>query len=317
MNQQLTSHPMFCQPSAEFLGLTPIAGGDDAIKFIEKCGRVCYKSEDRITPESATKFFNGLISKEHYSVIEHSNIVIRSMMYVPSLERRIRLALGDHCRFFTISWKNDFLFISANLRAWVEAFADGSSALKDLPLVKELRSHVASLFPTVVAPADNLIRPEFCVILDPNEVPAAHRRYTFRFICDRGISHELVRHRPASFSQESTRYVNYKNRPIQFIIPCYPVDLENHWKEHMFDCANLYNKLVGPGYEWTPSQARSILPNALKTEVIMTTNYSHLLFLHQLRSSPKAHCQMIQLMNLINPILEGIKNDIKFNYRGN
>jgi len=306
MNEHLLSLPFFIHPSVEALGQTPLTE-TPAIQFIEKCGRTCYKSEDRITEDSAIKFFNGLLKRKHYSVIEHSNVVLRAIDSHPLMEGQLRSALANNGKYFTITWEEGFLYISANLRAWVEAFADGSTALKDLALVKELRYHVSCAFPSVVQAENPIGRCQFFLETDPAAVPMAHRRYTFRFICDRGVSHELVRHRPASFSQESTRYVNYANKPMQFIIPSWQVDDCNIWRDACLAAEEHYLALLSIGH--SPQQARGVLPNSLKTEVVMTTNWPHLMFLHNLRSQPDCHPQMVQLMNLLNPFLEQIKNE--------
>ena len=112
----------------------------------------------------------------------------------------------------------------------------------------------------------------------------AHAYFSFHFICDRGVTHEIVRHRPASYAQESTRYCNYTKDKfggeITFIKPAHWDELPAHIKlryTHVFDiCEDEYSRLIS--YGQTPQQARAVLPNALKTEIIMTTNageYEH------------------------------------------
>ena len=108
-----------------------------------------------------------------------------------------------------------------------------------------------------------------------------HRTHTVLFVCDRGVSHELVRHRPCSFAQESTRYCNYSKDKfggdITFILPFFFLILDMMTAECMKH-GRLLVKLLREitlsflGYGSTPQEARSVLPNSLKTEIIMTCN---------------------------------------------
>jgi len=190
------------------------------LKNIERAGRTCYKSEDKITNESAPKFVEMIINHGHESVLEHEKI-------------------------------------------------------------------------------------------------------TVKFICDRGVSHELVRHRIASFSQESTRYCNYTrnkfNSEITFIIPEW-IDLTNWdgrihasaidtrmiWLRAMHRSELDYNKLIEDG--WQPQQARSVLPNSLKTEIVITANLREWREIFRQRTSRASHPQMRELMI---PLLNQLKNKLQ------
>lgn len=188
------------QPSAKI-----IAASMDLMSILERAGRVCYKSEDRITPDSADAFVLRMLDSKHESVIEHGSI-------------------------------------------------------------------------------------------------------TVEFVCDRGVSHELVRHRLASFSQESTRYCNYgkgkfgEEITVIDIATGFNYNLENHqdrqrykvWKAAMEFAEQYYLQLLEQGA--TPQEARSVLPNSLKTEVIMTANPREWRHVFKLRTSNQAHPQMRQLM---------------------
>lgn len=175
----------------------------DALQMIERAGRTCYKSEDRITDDSAATFVKMIMGYEHASVLEHA---------------------------------------------------------------------VAS----------------------------------FRMITDRGVTHEVVRHRIASFSQESTRYCNYGKdkfgKEISVILPVwFDVPLmspkENTvfmtWKDACQEAEDYYFMLLDRGQ--TPQQARSVLPNSLKTEIVMTANLREWLHFFTMRTSAKAHPQMREL----------------------
>ena len=132
-----------------------------------------------------------------------------------------------------------------------------------------------------------------------------HIAVTVKFVVDRGVSHELVRHRLASFAQESTRYCNYSKEKfgneITVIAPFPDPDSNSQcwvayhdWLFAMRACEETYFKLLGAGY--SPQIARSVLPNALKTEVVMTANLREWRHIFKLRTSPAAHPQMREVM---------------------
>lgn len=182
------------KPDVEIL--TPI-NGSEILKHIELCGRVCYKSEDRITDESCKSFAAGVIKRGHEAVLEHFNI-------------------------------------------------------------------------------------------------------TVRFICDRGVSHEIVRHRLASYCQESTRYCNYSKdgfgNEITVIKPCYlEEDSEGYddWKQACLIAESYYMKMLSLGH--SAQEARAVLPNSLKTEVVMTANLREWRHFFKLRTDKPAHHQMREI----------------------
>ena len=142
-----------------------------------------------------------------------------------------------------------------------------------------------------------------------------HASVTVKFVVDRGISHELVRHRMASFAQESTRYCNYIKddfgSEITFIIPkCLDGESAAHdaWKDTMKHCEDAYFKLLDIGL--TPQEARAVLPNSTKTEVVMTANlreWRHFFKLRALGTTGKPHPQMLEVTI---PLLKDFKRAI-------
>lgn len=179
------------KPGIEFI--TPVRG-DVILKRLEECGRVCYKSEGRITDDSAPKFVAGIIKRGHEAVLEHSSI-------------------------------------------------------------------------------------------------------TVKFICDRGVSHEIVRHRLASYCQESTRYCDYSkgdfDSQITVIEPCYlnkGTFAYDEWEKACKRSEEAYFNLLNWGL--SPQEARAVLPNSLKTEVVMTANIREWRHFLKLRCSKAAHPQM-------------------------
>ena len=135
--------------------------------------------------------------------------------------------------------------------------------------------------------------------------PTEHhiKRVSIRFICDRGVSHEFVRHRVMSFAQESTRYCNYSKdkfgNEITFISPCWLPDVKaKECFEYILQkTEQAYFHLLQEG--WLPQQARAVLPNSLKTELVMTgfvDDWKHFFLLRSsIASSGKPHPQAEEL----------------------
>ncbi len=183
--------------------------GEAVLANLELAGRTCYKSEDRITPDSAAAFVRRIIASGHHSVIEHASVSVR-------------------------------------------------------------------------------------------------------FVCDRGVSHELVRHRLAAFSQESTRYANYAQdrfggeitviRPLFWRpdSPAYAL-----WRAAMAQAEASYLELLSQGAR--PQEARSVLPNSLKTEIVMTANLREWRHVFNLRCSKAAHPQIREIML---PLLVRLQGDL-------
>ncbi len=142
------------------------------------------------------------------------------------------------------------------------------------------------------------------IIARGHESVLEHCSFSVRFTVDRGVSHELVRHRLASYSQESTRYCNYAQNgfggQITVIEPCYlerGTRAYNRWKEACSDAEDAYFDML----EWgcTPQEARAVLPNSLKTEIVMTANIREWRTVLKLRTSKAAHPQMREAMMLV------------------
>jgi thymidylate synthase (FAD) len=150
-----------------------------------------------------------------------------------------------------------------------------------------------------------------------------HFVFTVRFIIDRGVSHELVRHRLAAFSQESTRYCSYNKdkfgNQVTFILPNWLQDIEPGeytsldlrqysepsaaWLLTMFSIESRYMEMIN-NFKWTAQQARSILPNSLKTEIVVTANLREWRHIFKMRTAMDAHPQMREVMV---PLLEELK----------
>ncbi len=149
-----------------------------------------------------------------------------------------------------------------------------------------------------------------------------HASITVKFIVDRGVTHELVRHRLCAYSQESTRYCNYGKKGVTFVIPPWvslepggyrdlPVQhpenfkLAIAWYHAMLYAESAYLSMIRNG--WTLQQARSVLPNSLKTEIVVTANFREWRHILKLRASKRAHPQMREIME---PLLQDLAGRI-------
>ena len=249
------------------------------LKRIELCGRVCYKSEDRITDTSAKFFVARMIRSGHTSVLEHARIKVYSKSQAD--EFRYLCDGVPKTRREYVYGSGGFLsedYLTVNVRDYINAVPNST--------VDDIAAH---------------------------ELECGY--FTVRFVCDRAIANELVRHRVFSFSQESTRYVSYKGG-VQFVRPV-PFEWATNeesahfsmWYNAMFSAECAYRAMVSTGL--TPQQARDVLPLSTKTELVMSGlphQWSELL---RLRLAPSAHPQMVHLMKMlvekipsINPELE-------------
>lgn len=272
------------KPSFEIIEQQPGILG--LYKQIELAGRTCYKSEDKITPDSAAAFVDRMIKSGHGAMLEHGTVYLYSPMqdvdtdddgYVIYESKLDRYKYNKYSKF-------NGGYVTTNLRVLVE-----NGWTDDLKYICEPTKY-------------------------------HEKRITVRFICDRGVSHEFVRHRVFSFAQESTRYCNYSKvkfgNEITCIIPCW-MNLE----EGSYNDGKFYNpiatpylvkgtaeerfllKLVGDELDyfellekgWKPQQARAILPNSLKTELVMTGFTSDWKHFFKLRDAGSAHPQAQEL----------------------
>ncbi len=150
------------------------------------------------------------------------------------------------------------------------------------------------------------------IIRSGHESVIEHSICTVKFICDRGVSHELVRHRLAAYSQESTRYANYSSNrfgsEITVIKPSFFKEGTKEyttWLRAMEEAEKAYMELISLGAR--PEEARSVLPNSLKTEIIMSANFREWRHVLRLRCSKRAHPQIREIMI---PLLEELKDRI-------
>lgn len=251
----------------------------DIYKQIEKVGRTCYKSEDKITDESAKPFVDRMISSKHYAMLEHGTVYLFARWYQHAAGSP--LSKYNDNKFSRFNTNDNGTYITTNLRVLVE-----NNWLDDLQYMCE-----------------------------PTEYH--ERRVTVKFICDRGISHEFVRHRVFSFAQESTRYCNYSKdkfgNELTFTFPIWMDEelLNSYGSYHTLARSNTpesifiaglnnaekdYLNLINMG--WKAQEARAILPNALKTELVMTgfvSDWKHFFDLRAYGVTGKPHPQASEL----------------------
>lgn len=266
-------------------------GLEGIYKQIERAGRVCYKSEDKITETSAKEFVERMIKSGHGAMLEHGTVYLR----IPygtmddagefSNEHIVARYMDNPYSIVNGNMEDDYWYVTSNYRVIIE-----NGWLGDLK--------------------------HLCEPIEYHE-----KRVTIHFVCDRGVSHEFVRHRVFSFAQESTRYCNYSKdkfgNEVTFIEPCWLedynyegntyyngflvalraaeadyFDLMKKWEDRIPD------KRYKTGFRnnpWTPQQARAVLPNALKTELVMTGFVSGWEHFFKLRDAGNAHPQAREL----------------------
>lgn len=267
---------------------------ENPFKKIEMAGRTCYKSEKNVTENSAIAFYDRLVKSQHTAMLEHATFVFRVDLLVYEMARK--------CRYLNATWekietkiggKVSRFLVSGNLRAINES---GIYALVEC-LRREGPGEGKLAYVKMEKPFNDAITKNVHLVnlsdfenLTPAEI-SAHKYTTMKFITDRGVSHELVRHRPFSFAQASTRYVNYSKGQfgggnIQFIEPAgfenWSGEMRQHLEKALCEAEHFYNQLTADGA--TAQQARAVLPNAVKTEIIVTGNDAEWQHFFNLRS---------------------------------
>ena len=280
---------------------------DSLLKHIERCGRVCYKSEDKIAEGSAEKFIAGIIKRGHGAVLEHGAIILQTGYFEWSLIQERIQWLESHNfvfnSFLRFTGDADRYIRSGNIRAWRDflfAYTDYHDCIPGFTRIlnvnyPELFSEFKYEDVDAIGGADRVIELHVSDLVTENE--RMHHQYqTLLFTCDRGVSHELVRHRPSSFCQESTRYCNYSKdgfgNEITVIEPLFFTRGTDTYRMWECSCENseiAYFGLLNAGR--SPQEARSVLPNSLKTELMMTATLGEWRHIINLRCDVAAHPQ--------------------------
>jgi thymidylate synthase (FAD) len=265
---------------------------EDYGKKIEYAGRVCYRSENKINSDSYKTFISNIIKSNHLSVLEHESvsIVIDSYPknYIHSILFENNKFLSKFFEVDEIFTDNIYVLITANLRTWYSLFNSQFDYFHILSrrVYKTLQKKYDFIF------TNNIIADEYPnkeLYIDTNIIKR-HTSETFEVQCSRSISHQFVRHRLHSFSQESQRYCNYSNdkfnKSINFIMPESNKDIELVYKYSFERAEDAYFYLIKNNIK--PEQAREVLPNAVATKLIMTANISQWERFLQLRTDSHA-----------------------------
>lgn len=255
-------------------------------KKIELAGRTCYKSENYITETSAVDFTKRIMSYNHGSVLEHAYLVYEILN--SSLYEEIKSLNLPFVHLTNITKP----IISLNFRAFYNLYLHSEK----YPCLHSLFAQVSKKYSEVLSFAgeeNDYKELSFEDVLNLSEEERnIHLVISLRFICDRGVSHELVRHRLASFSQESTRYCNYsKDKFAHEITFIKPENIDDEqckiWSSAMLEAEKAYFMMLEAGAK--PEQARSVLPNSLKTEIVTTCSLEEWKLIFALRCAPQAH----------------------------
>lgn len=278
------------KPSFQILNPTGYAL-KDIYKSIELASRTCYKSESYITEDSAEKFVNMIKDRQHTAMLEHGTVYLETedprvyYKYVNNQYSKVDIIKYTKTDSDLITPQNPLYergYVTTNCRVLHE-----NNWLDDLKYLCEPTKY-------------------------------HEKRITVKFVCDRGILAEFTRHRVFSFAAESSRYCNYSrskfNNEVTFIIPCWVDALEGDYGNRVYpklvrnpntdgisqifidNCRfseECYFRLLNAG--WLPQQARSVLPTALKTELVMTGFVSDWNHFFNLRDAKSAHPQAYEL----------------------
>lgn len=332
------------------------------VKSIELSARNCYKSEDKISEDesSALELCNKLTARKHDAMIEFGYDIIVEVPQNIKYSINNNISKDSHIELSTsirnttrtkeltdsvmdvLKYYKDYRYIKTNgenrcilsgsARAIINAFASKGATPVLMAIVKlypDLLLFISKDRQAYFKEYEDIILPFKKLTYDnlTDGERLIHTTKTVRFVSNRGFSHELVRHRPASFAQESTRYVNYGkgNGELNLIIP--------HWAKNITSNINTYSgmleatfdilepvelnwlyqaelgekyylEVVKPKGKLSPQDVRDMLPIAVKAEIIMKTRLSHWIHIFKQRTAKGAHPQMRELMI---PLLEEFK----------
>ena len=287
-------------------------------KLIERVSRVCYKSEGLIKDGSDDRLVDKLIKRKHYAMLEHATLIYQfnSENYhalqanLEMLQKNKDANYKPYLRFTNI---NSRYIVSGNVRAWME-FVEGWENTHGNTLPGYML--------TIINDSEGLLPSPSCYIgmYHPviqrmkveqltEEEKWIHEDVTVEFTVDRGVTHEMVRHRDASFAQESTRYCNYTNDKFDGNVKFLDIkggiqmddcmcNLEGAnivaiimlWHKAMQQAEDNYKELISLGA--SPQIARSVLPSSTASTIVITANLREWKHFFDLRADSHAHPQM-------------------------
>lgn len=266
------------KPSATIVELT-----NNICKDIERVGRICYKSEDKITDKSAPVFVDRMIAKGHSSVLEFGIISVLfddSTLFAAKGESLLR------SKYLNISLTDDGVKVTGSLRSFRELI-NGNVCASFLGLRHFLSVNYPSFFVAIDDNEDEYLK-HWTQVFN-------HDVTLVKFVLTRSISHELVRHRVMSFMQESQRYCRY-DECLTVVEPRWfdqGSEMSSYWRLHMNRCHEQYVKAL---IHLTPQDARGLLPEDTKTELYCLGTNDQWKQLFRLRCQPAAHPEMQRIM---------------------
>ncbi len=270
---------------------------------LEECGRICYKSEELISEESALPFVSKIAAHGHNSVLEMAVVTLE----VQAQKEQIADFMNCQPKFLLIDQYNDVLLITGSIRSFREIY----NRCSDNILVKAMVDFMARRHPYLFEGVWNETKTSDATItirkIDLDEVEklptpllVRHRFVGVKFFVNRAVTHELVRHRPCSFLQESQRYCRYSqdkfDNQVTFIKPMFYKEGSSEyklWVRAMEETEKIYLHLLETS---TPQAARTVLPNSCKTEIIVYCNLEEWKHIFSLRTTKAAEPSMREIM---------------------
>lgn len=270
---------------------------------LEACGRICYKSEGLIDENSALPFVKKIAEHGHNSVMEMAVVTLA----LQCSDEQFDTLLALEPKYLFIDRLDSEVLVTASIRSLRELYQRaGTNAMVEAMVAFMAASH-PYLFEGVWDGGHGRGEGINVRKLDLQEVDALrgenlakHRFVGVKFIINRAVTHEIVRHRPCSFLQESQRYCRYSqdkfDNQVTFIRPMFYKEGSDEfalWQKAMEDTEKIYLKLLDSS---TPQAARTVLPNSCKTEIIVYCNLAEWRHIFKLRTTPAAEPSMREVM---------------------
>lgn len=271
---------------------------------LEACGRICYKSEEKISEGTALPFVRKIAEHGHNSVMEMAVVTL----CLRCTTEEVACLYGELPKYLVLDPQEDGLLVTGSIRAFRELYMASSENLLVQAMVDFLGERHPYLFEgvwqSVIRAQKSSVDVEKVPLKEvdklPTELLLRHRYLGVKFIVNRAVTHEIVRHRPCSFLQESQRYCRYSQdkfgNQVTFIRPLFfSADSPEYqlWQQAMEITESLYLKLLETS---TPQAARTVLPNSCKTEIIVYCNLAEWRHILRLRTSQAAEPSMREMM---------------------
>lgn len=272
---------------------------------LEACGRICYKSEDQITEDSAIPFVTKIAAHGHNSVLETAAVTLQ----LKCQPDHVVELLSCQPKYLVVDRIEKGMLVTGSIRSFRELYVSCPDNQVVSGLLSVLAAKEPFLFDDIFEKTKPLETDSELVIKKislrevddlPPDLLMRHRFVGVKFVVNRAVTHELVRHRPCSFLQESQRYCRYSqdkyDGQVTFIKPLFyeeGSDDYNLWLESMEYTESKYLKLLETS---SPQAARTVLPNSCKTEIIVYCNLTEWQHIIKLRTSKPAEPSMREIM---------------------